>query len=180
MLNLEKPAANPYAPPQSALETSGSECYRDGKLLVVPTGQALPQRCIKCNEPAILDKPRTFSWHSPGWYVLLFVAIIVYIIAAVIVRKKVRLAVGLCAAHRQRRRTFLLTALGLFVFGCLCILGAIQFEFELLGWTAVLVFVVALVVALYASGTLSPARIDDAEARFRGCGEAFLTSLPER
>lgn len=179
-MNLDKAVANPYAPPQSVSEASSSACYRDGKLLVVPTGQALPERCIKCNAPAILDKPRTFSWHSPGWYVLLFVAILVYIIAAVIVRKKVKLAVGLCAAHRQRRRTFLLTALGLLVFGCLSIFVAIQFEFELLGWLAVPVLLVALIVALYASSTLSPARIEDAEARFRGCGEVFLNSLPER
>jgi hypothetical protein len=180
ILNVEKAVINPYAPPQSALKASGPECYRDGKLLVVPAGQGLPARCVKCNAPATMDKARTYSWHSPGWYLLLFVAVLVYLIAHVIVRKKVKLEIGLCAAHRQRRRNLNLTALGLFVAGGLCIFGAVHYGYEPLGWTAALVLLVSVVVAIFAGGIVSPTRIDDTEARFRGCGAAFLDSLPQR
>ncbi len=184
-MNFDKPVANPYAPPQSALNSSGTECFRDGKLLVVPAGQGLPERCVKCNAPATMDKPRTYSWHSPGWYILLFVALLFvallfYIIAHLIVRKQVKLAIGLCGAHRQRRRAFNLTALGLLVFGGLCIVGAMGYSYEPLGWTALPVLLVSGLIALYANNILAPPFIDDTPARLRGCGPAFLDSLPDR
>jgi hypothetical protein len=179
-LNFEKAIVNPYAPPQSSLKSAGNTCFRDGKVLVVPTGEALPERCVKCNGPATMDKPKTYSWHHPGYYLLILVGIIVYVIVGMIARKKVQLAVGLCAAHRQRRRTLNLTALGLFVFGCLGLFGGMHFDLEPLGWTAALALLASVILALVAGSLLSPARIDEHEARLRGCGAAFLESLPQR
>ncbi len=179
-MNFEKAVANPYAPPQSSMRAAGTECYRDGKVLVVPRNEGLPERCVKCNAPATMDKPRTFTWHSSGWYLLILIGLILYVIIAVIVRKKVKLELGLCDLHRQRRRTLNLTALGLLVFGCVGLFGGIHYEYEPLGWSAALALLVSVIVALVAGNTMSPVRIDDSEARFRGCGAAFLDSLPER
>ncbi len=180
-MNLAKPPVNPYAPPQAALDTrEGTDCWRDGKELVVPAGAELPHRCVKCDAPAVMDRPRTFTWHSPGWYVLLFVAVLVYIIVALIVRKKVRISLGLCEAHRQRRSTLNKTAVGILALAGATLFGAISYENSVLGWTTAALLAVGIVVAIVAATTLSAARISDTEARFRGCGKDFLDSLPTR
>jgi hypothetical protein len=178
-MNLEKPVINPYAPPRSALDAAlASGCSRDGKLVVVPTGAALPARCVKCNAPALLDRPRAFSWHHPGWYLLIVLAVLVYIIVGLIVRKKVWLAIGLCEHHRSQRRMLNLTAVGMFLLGAAALYCAFAFDLTPLGWAGLVALVVALVAALWATSTLSVARIDEQEARFRGCSAAFLDSLP--
>ena len=178
-MNLDKDVINPYAAPRSALDAPlASGCSRDGKLVVVPAGAALPARCVKCNAPALLDRPRAFSWHHPGWYLLIVLAILVYIIVGMIVRKKVWLAIGLCAHHRSQRRILNLTGVGMFLFGAAAIYGALAFDLAPLGWAGLVALLVALVAALCATSTLSVVRIDEQEARFRGCGAAFLDSLP--
>lgn len=180
-MNLAKPAVNPYAPPQAALEArEGIDCWREGKELVVPTGAELPHRCVKCNAPAVMDKPRQFTWHSPGWYLLLFVAVLVYIIVALIVRKKVKIAIGLCEAHRQRRSTLNKTAVGILLLSGATLFGAISYESGMLGWTTAALLTVGIIVAIVAASTLSAGRISDTQARFRGCGNDFLDSLPLR
>jgi hypothetical protein len=179
-LIIEKAPVNPYAPPQAALDTTpGLGCARDGKVLIVPAGEGLPARCVKCNQPAIMDKPRTFTWHSPGWYLLILLAVLIYVIVGMIVRKKVRLAIGLCEAHRARRRTLNLTGAGLFVAGLGALFAGIHFDVEALGWIGALALLASVIVALFAASGLSVARIDDGQARFRGCGKAFLDSLPQ-
>jgi hypothetical protein len=66
---------------------------------------ALPDRCVRCNQPA--DGPRlrrNLSWHPAAWYVLLAISPLLYIIVALIVRKTAKIEVGLCEEHRARRR----------------------------------------------------------------------------
>src|ERR1035438_1465832 len=63
--------------------------FRQGKILVVPSGSHLPELCVKCGAPAS-GKPltKTFSWHSAGYYFLIFIGLIVYVIVALVVQKK--------------------------------------------------------------------------------------------
>ena len=145
----------------------------------MPIGETLPERCIRCNEPAVMDAPRRFTWHHPGWYLLLLLAILIYVVVALIVRKNVRLAVGLCSEHRRRRRQQRWLSLGLLAAGVAGFVLCLKFDAPVLGWFAGLSFVAALLTALRANRSLSPTRIDDESARFRGCGEAFLDSLPQ-
>jgi hypothetical protein len=179
-LNIDKAAGNPYAPPQSILTSRPvDECGRDGKVLIVPAGASLPERCIKCNKPATMDKPRSFSWHSPGWYLLLLLAVLIYIVVGMTVRRKVKIAIGLCEVHRRRRRALNWTAIASLLVACAAFFGAAKLDVDALGWIGVLALLVTVIVALVASSSLSPVGIDDSGARFRGCGKAFLDSLPE-
>ncbi|MES2316082.1 MAG: hypothetical protein V4631_01185 [Pseudomonadota bacterium] len=172
-------ANNPYAPPQSLSSQLGhSSCWREKKILVVPRGGELPHRCIKCNEPAEMDKPKKYSWHHPGWYLLIPVGIIFYIIAGLIASKKAQFAIGLCEAHRSRRRAFRFAALGLFIVGLLSLFAVMSGVEE--AWGAVSVFSLLLsgIVLVIGSTYLTATHITDAEARLRGCKPAFLDSLP--
>ncbi|HZS27150.1 MAG TPA: hypothetical protein VFB76_07955 [Candidatus Angelobacter sp.] len=89
---------------------------RNGQKLVIPAAMhgesiALPPPCIKCGDAAT-GKPvnKTFFWHHPAYYLLLLPGGLFYILVALIVRKRMRLTVPLCARHAQRRRLALTLA----------------------------------------------------------------------
>src|SRR4051794_37594891 len=100
---------NPYAPPEAEVvhAPSGRDeggVWRDGLLLVMSKDGELPDRCLKCNLPAHGWRlKRNLSWHPQGWYLLILLHVLVYVIAALIVRKKATIMVPLCECHRRRR-----------------------------------------------------------------------------
>lgn len=103
---------NPYAAPAVDPEfmpppyVKGEGAWREGKLLVMSEGAGLPDRCIKCNAPAAGYRlKRTLVWHPPGWYLLILLHVLLYVIVALIVRKKVKVMLPLCEDHRRRRVT---------------------------------------------------------------------------
>ncbi|HUJ81274.1 MAG TPA: hypothetical protein VLW83_05295, partial [Candidatus Acidoferrales bacterium] len=77
----------------STAASAASGVYRDGKNLVVTRGAEVPPICVRCGEAAtgglLLKK---FYWHEPWVYLLLLPGVIWYIIAALIVRKRMDLA----------------------------------------------------------------------------------------
>src|SRR5262245_50409406 len=103
-------SANPYLPHKAALEKRvAGEYWRNGTRVVMRPGCALPPRCVKCNEPALQPMaPRKLTWHHPAWWlVLILFNIVVYLIVALVVRKKAQVTFGVCARHRRRRRIFI-------------------------------------------------------------------------
>lgn len=176
-----KDAYNPYAPPQAQLsEATGKGCWRDGKILVMARESALPHRCIKCNAPAADgSKVRTVYWHHPAWYLLVPLQIIIYALVATIVRKKARITFSLCAEHRQRYWRGLavgwigtLAGIGVVVYG-----ASADPVWTMIEGCALLV--VSPVLGIVWTRLLSPQRIDEDYVRLRGCGKAFLDSLPD-
>lgn len=162
----------------------GDVVQRQGDLLVVARNAALPPNCVKCGQPAT-GKPlkKTFYWHTGWLYLLVLLHVIIYIIVALIVRKRFDLAVPLCEEHRRRRRRFLWTGglllLGGFAGGIL--LGSLVGGDEGLGWFFLvwIVFSIAGIVFLLTGGTVLRAKhIDNDAATFKGAGEGFLARLP--
>jgi hypothetical protein len=170
---------NPYAPPKAVLEVEPAhEYWREGKILVMRIGSAAPPRCVKCNEPAVKPiKSRVVHWHHPGWYVLVLVNVLLYVLVAFFIRKKARIALGLCQRHLLRRRIFATIGIGGFVFGFfLAAVGVNHDE----GGSAVfgaLLMLIAAIAGLAASRTAYPSGITKEEVRLKGCGTAFLDSL---
>jgi len=175
---------NPYAPPQStSVDVNPSVCWREGKLAVVPHGHDLPPRCVKCNVPAEMDKPRKFAWHHPGWYLFILLNIIVYAVVASLVQKKAKLSFALCDVHRAKRRNFQLVAWALVVVGIGMIVAAIGSEegsdaAPTFGLTGAAVLLLAIVVGIVGSRVLRPARITSDETLLKGCCSEFLDDLP--
>lgn len=182
-------AHNPYAPSAASLKmqrepTSASDgVWRDGKYLMMEIDAALPHRCVKCNGPAQdPTKRRTYYWHSPGLYVLIFIGLVIYAIVAMIVRKSVKVEPALCAEHKRQRRNKILFAWGgvLGSFVVPFVLGAVLPPDN--GWivlVGILMFFGSVIYGFAAPRILWPKRIDENEARLGGCGEEFLDSLPE-
>jgi hypothetical protein len=61
----------------------------------------VPDLCMKCGAPAEVRTDKTFAWYPPWVYVLILVNILVFAIVALVLTKKKRVPVPLCAAHRN-------------------------------------------------------------------------------
>src|SRR5579884_2302584 len=65
--------------------------------------ERLPQQlCMRCGEPATFTKTRKFSWY-PSWvYLLILIHLLVFIIVAAIITKRMTVPVPLCDKHRYQ------------------------------------------------------------------------------
>jgi len=175
-MSLPKPtAANPYAPPRAAVEAPPPQnCWREGKILVLRPGSALPARCVKCNAPATQPmRERRIYWHHPALLLL-------YLIVAVIVRKSAKVAIGICPDHQFRRRMFLAVGWGGVALCTLAgFVGASANRGELIAF-GILGALLAIIVGMVGSRIAYPARITKEEIRLKGCGAPFLDSLQSR
>jgi hypothetical protein len=79
-------------------------------------GLDLPDVCMKCGAPATVRKSKTFSWCPPWVYLLLLCNLIVFAVVALIVTKRRRLEVPLCAEHKNHWMWRQLLVLGSLLF----------------------------------------------------------------
>ena len=182
---------NPYSPPTAAIEPAfgglssdtGDKVWRDGNELVALVDAPLPPRCVKCNRPvAGRIKPRAFYWHSPWWFLLILVNLLIALIVVLIVRKKSVHPAALCDAHARARWQVILGAWALVLAGPF--VGVAMAGIDDVGGLAGAGVAIVMVLGGLAFGSMKgrvllPKRIDAKIARFTGCGEAFLHSLPK-
>lgn len=176
---------NPYAPSRASLAgaavalAEAGASWRDGAVLVLSREASLPSRCVRCNEPsAEPTKSRKVYWHSPWLYLLILLNILIYALVAVIVRKKAVVAPGLCSAHKKRRRIGIAIAWALLLAGfALVIHGAVNGR-AAGTFAGIVLILIALLVSVSAVRILRPNRIDAKYIRLKGCGSAFLDSMP--
>ena len=171
---------NPFAPPSAPLEDASTDrIWRDGKVLVAPLGAVLPERCVKCGEPATQVKKRTFYWHHPAIYLFALCNLILYAIIAIIVRRRVALTVGLCQAHARKRLTGILVGwLGALAGIVVATLGGAEDSCGLMV-AGFFLFLGTIIAGLFMARVLYPEHIDKVYARMKGCGEGFLAELPD-
>jgi hypothetical protein len=179
---------NPYAPSRASLERSvvpprdrvGAALWRDQSMLIMLPDATMPRRCIKCNGPAHEPtKNRKVYWHHPAIYMLLLLNVIIYAVVAVAVRKKVTLSAGLCAGHKKRRRLAITLGWVGFLAGFALLVGAAGSDggagAVILG---ILVMLGSIVAGMIFGRVVIARRIDTSYVRLKGCGSAFLDSLP--
>ncbi|HWB04861.1 MAG TPA: hypothetical protein VG796_17665 [Verrucomicrobiales bacterium] len=182
---MTEPAFNPYAAPQSTnlYEPEMGDICRRGPLLVVPRYSAayLPcDTCVKCGRPAVKTLRRTLSWHHPGLYLIL-ISPLIYVIVALIVRKQLRVTVGLCTAHASKRSNWImagwltfLAAIGLFF-----VAAGVRGNGAVYGLSGGGLLVISLIIAVIASNlTVRPRRITQFEGTLAGAGEGYLQQFP--
>ncbi len=179
--NMDKDI-NPYAPPTASLKEAGIEDYwAEGKILVVRQDDCLPERCVKCNEPALLPiKARTLYYHHWAWYLLILLNIIIYAVLALIVRKKVIVYPGLCAKHRTERLLALWIGLPIFLGSIFWLIAAIFNSSVLQIGASIVLVVVSFIFGVLRARLLVPIKVNDQYVRLRGAGKAFLDSLPQQ
>jgi len=187
---------NPYAAPAAALDAGlhepGSEhgVWRAGNDLIMSRDGVLPDRCMKCNEPANgLRLKRKLSWHPQGYFLLVLISPLLYIIVAMIVRKTATVRFPLCPAHRRRRRRMIglgwLLALGAFPVGIACSMLASHVQGPLLDpialggvGLAVVMVIAGLIVGFTGARLASTTKIDKQYVWLSKLGPEFVASLP--
>jgi hypothetical protein len=176
---------NPYAPSRASLagaavaplESGGT--WRDGAVLVLSPDAPLPGRCVRCNEPSEgPTKSRRLYWHSPWLYLLILANILIYAIVAVIVRKKAVVAPGLCSAHKRRRRNGIIIAWTLLIAGFALLFMGIGGTKPVAIPGGLLLILVAVIFSASVTRIVRAKRIDAQYVRLKGCGTAFLDSMP--
>lgn len=154
--------------------------WRQGRTVVLSKGTSLPPRCFKCNaECDVRPYRRGLSWHHPAIYFTILAGLLVYVIIALIVRKKAVVQVFLCEHHRARRRR-VIAAAWLAALGAIALLiHAINIAVIGLVSLALLVLVLAPACYIVMGQIMVPSKIDDYFVWLKGAGPAFLASLPD-
>jgi hypothetical protein len=175
---------NRYAPPKAVLEDrtgADAQMWREGKVLVIRKGGDFPHRCIKCNEPSVAPTRRyKLSWHSPWLYVLLLLAVLLYAIVAAVVRKTAVVQVGLCERHQRRVLWGRIVGWGGLALEVALVCAGWAFDLPQLPIVALALALPWIIAAMVVNRLVLPTRIDDRYVRLKGCGPAFLRSLPDR
>jgi hypothetical protein len=165
-------------PPPPSIGMPGVGVWRDGATLVMTKDAHLPDRCVKCNAFTNGRLKRKFAWHHPAIYILIFVALLVYFIVAMVTRKRATIEVGLCEEHRAKRRTYIwitwLLALG-GVAGFVLAIGANDGTPALIG---LLLLFSAIVFGVITTRVTYPSKIDDRFVWLKGVNADYLNQLP--
>jgi hypothetical protein len=174
---------NPYAPSEASLRAGDvrptTGLMHDGKVLLLPQDCALPDRCVKCNDDAVLPiKERTVYWHHAGWYLMLLVNVILYVIVALVVRKTAKVSPGLCERHKRKRNVGLFIGWGGALLGLAGAVSAGANDSPGLALSMLLLILVAMITGIIMSRVVYASRIDDRYIRLKGCGPEFLTQWP--
>lgn len=152
--------------------------WRDGSLLVMTKETILPNRCVKCNAPAIKLLKRTVEWY-PRYVILIFILIrIVGLILYFILRKRVTVYIGLCEAHLNRRRIGVITGLSLFMLGLITFFGALTNENFPLALPGLLFVLVGIIVMALTWRVVSASKIQEPYVWVKGIHRDFLETLP--
>jgi len=139
----------------------------------------LPLRCVKCNVPTHLRIKRKLSWHHPALYLIIIVALLIYLIVAMILRKSATVEIGLCDEHQAKRRRDVWITITLVVVGILGFALALGFEdvtYLLLGFVAL---IAALIYGIAVARVVAPAKIDDRFVWLTGINKQYLNELPQ-
>jgi len=139
----------------------------------------LPDRCVKCNAFTINRLKRKLSWHHPAIYILIAVALLIYLIVAMVVRKRATVYLGLCEEHMAKRRTCIWVTWLLALGGIAGFVLAIAANDGIPALIGVVMFLTAIVFALITIRVASPSRIDDRFVWLRGVNAEYLNQLPQ-
>ncbi len=187
-------ALNPYAPPQSNVQSTeapgifgmfhGSGVWRTGDLLVMQKGAVLPNRCLVCNQPASVQLPKKLYWHTPWLYVLILLNILIYLIAALVARKKAEVVLPLCNEHAEKRkRAATIGGMGM-LFAVLLMFGSCtQIEgqgvaFPLMFFGGLLGLLGFAIFYAIGSNVIVPKKIDDYHVWMKKVSASYLAALP--
>jgi len=167
-------------PPPPTVGVPGSGVWRDKSKLVMSKGAELPDRCVKCNAPSQEPKlKKKLSWHHPAIYLLIFVALLIYFIVAMIVRKTATVELGLCDEHRSKHRRNILTTWALILLGVGGFVLAVIVEDTTFLLVGILLIFAGIIYGVVTIRIVWPAMIDDKFAWVKGVNKDYLDELPQ-
>jgi hypothetical protein len=155
--------------------------WRDGKKIVARDGAVFPPRCLKCNAAASgTPMKRKLYWHNPWWYLVLlvpYIRLLIYIIIAVVVRKRATVEVYLCNEHKTRRVYLLIATWLTWLSGIVAIGWGSSIHNTWLILAGPCLVLTGIVLGIYAR-MFRTQKIKDGTVWLKGAGKPFLESLP--
>jgi hypothetical protein len=180
---------NPYAPPKSAeldearVFDHANVAWRDGKLLMVHKDAILPDRCLKCNEPAEgYQYQRSVTWLSPYYALLLLLSPPLYILAFLFMSRRGKVTAGVCRLHRKKRRTAILAGWLVAVAGVGSLIAAgtvLSTPMGIAIIAGVILILAGLIGGSIGSRVLIPNRIDKHFIWLNKVSPAYLATFPD-
>ena len=153
--------------------------WRDKSTLVMTKDASLPDRCVKCNAPANgVRLKRKLAWHSPVLYLVIFFALLIYVILAAILSKRATVYIGLCNQHFQRRRKQKVIGWLLLAIGVVVPILAIAYDYPILGLLGFAVFLFAVIWLIVVSRVVVVKKIDDQLVWLNGINSNYLAQFP--
>ena len=148
----------------------------------------LPELCMRCGEPATTHKSRKFSWY-PTWISTLIVVgvfcnaiLIVALVLALTMAKRMRIEVPLCDAHKNhwfyRGLIILLGFVGLLgILGFVIAFADKDFVGILVGALLVGFLAWLITVAICQSTAIRPTEITDRDITLKGVSDKFAEAV---
>ena len=153
--------------------------WRDKSTLVMTKDASLPDRCVKCNAPANgVRLKRKLAWHHPVLYLVIFFAVLIYVILAAMLSKRATVYLGLCDQHFQRRRKQKAIGWLLLIIGVVVPIVAIAYDYPVLGLLGFAVFLFAAVWLVFVSRVVAVKKIDDHLVWLNGINSDYLAQFP--
>lgn len=156
----------------------GGQLWRKDRQLVVRSGSTMPDRCVCCNAPANGYRlKRQLYWHPAAYYLLILLNLLIYIIVALIIRKRALIHVGLCEKHRAGRKQAILGSWLAVLLGVVLMFVG----FSTHGAFALIGLVLILTAAVFGSikgRVVAPTKIEKDIVWVKGAGSEFLEKLP--
>jgi len=154
--------------------------WQDGLALITSKAIILPDRCVKCNAPANGYRlKRNLSWHDPLFYLIVLASPLIYVIVAMIVRKRARVDIGLCESHKQNRSIALFVAWFLFLAGVAAIVLAFASESGMIGLVGILLVIAAAIYGSLGPRMIYASKIDERFAWIKGVNREYLSQFPQ-
>jgi len=153
--------------------------WRDESKLMMDKNAALPDRCVKCNEPAFgVRLKRKLSWHHPAIYLLLLVTFLIYLIVAMVLRKSANVEVGVCERHMKLRHRSILITWALIVLSFMLFFLAASRDEGGIALFGIALLIGAVIYGIITIRLVAPAKIDDRFVWLRGVNKEYLNELP--
>ena len=178
--------ANPYAPPKTTTvaELPAGGCMADDRYLYITAGAVLPERCAVTNrelEEGDRIYTRKFAYTPPWVFLLILLNLIVMLIVALIVQKKVSATYWLSAGIRAQYRQRTWTAIALILASIATFFGCAQVNDPGLVSGLIFLGVIFILVGLIALVMANPLKVTGYKhgiMRIKGCSPDFLAALP--
>jgi hypothetical protein len=142
----------------------------------------MPERCMRCGEPATTHKSRTFSWCPPWVIVTIIAGLLPYVIVSLVLTKRKRVSVPFCDAHKHH---WLYRGL-IILFSFIALLGLIALDIAFGDQDFVKFLVVAtlfaglawlILIAVLQSTAIRASEITDRSIKLSGLAESFCEAV---
>ena len=153
--------------------------WQKNGVLIFSKETLLPERCVKCNVPTGgSGVKRKLSWHHPILYLLIFGAALLYIVLAMVLSKRAKVFIGLCADHRLKRRNGMIGGWLLFLGGFIGAILSIANDYTVAMIICLLLIPVGLVWLIIAARVVTVKKIDDRFVWLKGINRDYLAAFP--